>query len=138
MKISGKRRHLFRGLALVILVFYLTGCSLFGPRYETIGVSSDPSDATVTVGGRPVGTTPVHFEAHRGENLLITVQKPGYQTQYRTASRKLSTLGIVDVIGGAIFLLPFIGLLSSAAWEHDPSEFGFVLEPEKSHGFVAP
>jgi hypothetical protein len=116
--------------SLVVITCHLSACSLFGPRYETIGVSSDPPAARVTASGKPVGTTPVHFEVHRGDNLLLEVQKTGYQTQYRSASRRLSTLGIADVIGGAIFLLPFIGLLSSGAWEHDPAEFGITLEPE--------
>lgn len=121
-----------KATSFVVFTYYLTGCSLFGPRYETIGVSSDPPAARVTVSGKPVGATPVRFEVHRGENLLLEVQKDGYQTQYRSASRKLSTLGILDVVGGAMFLLPLIGLLSSAAWEHDPAEFGITLERDKA------
>lgn len=124
--------HVLKVVSLVVAVCYLTGCSLFGPRYETIGVSSDPPAAKISVSGKPIGTTPIHFEVHRGENLLLEIQKSGYQTQYRSASRRLSTLGILDVIGGALILLPLFGLLSSAAWEHDPSEFGITLEPEKS------
>jgi len=119
-----------RGLSLVIIVCYMTGCSLFGPRSESIGVSSDPPGAHVSVSGKPMGTTPLHFEVQRGDNLLLEIQKSGYQTQYRTSSRKLSSLGILDVVGGAFFLLPLIGLFSSAAWEHDPAEFGIILEPE--------
>jgi len=85
----------------------------------------------VLASGKPVGQTPVHFEVHRGENLLVEVRKSGYQTQYRTAFRTLSTLGTLDVVGGAIILLPFLGLLSSGAWVHDPSEYGFILEPQQ-------
>ena len=129
---SDKRVNLFRKIiSLVIIASYLAGCSLFGPRKETIGVSSDPQGAQVIISGTPVGTTPLHFEVHRGDNLLLEIRKPGYQTQYRTPSRRLSSLGILDVVGGAFLLLPLIGLLSSAAWEHDPSEFGITLEPEK-------
>ena len=125
------RALILRGISFAVISCYLSGCSLFGPRSETIGVSSDPPGARVIMSGRPMGTTPLHFEVYRGENLLLEVQKPGYQTQYRSASRKLSTLGILDVVGGALFLLPLFGLLSSAAWEHDPEEFGITLEPEK-------
>jgi hypothetical protein len=126
---------LCRILSLVVIVCYMAGCSLFGPRSESIGVSSDPPGARIIVSGKPMGITPLHFEVQRGDNLLLEVQKSGYQTQYRTASRKLSSLGILDVVGGAFFLLPLIGLFSSAAWEHDPAEFGIVLEPESN---VAP
>ncbi|TKB65548.1 MAG: PEGA domain-containing protein [Nitrospira sp.] len=121
----------FQLISLAVVACYLAGCSLFGPRSESIGVSSDPPGARVIASGKPVGTTPLHFEAQRGDNLLIEVQKSGYQTQYRTLSRKLGSLGILDVVGGAFFLLPLIGLFSSAAWEHDPAEIGIILEPEQ-------
>jgi len=125
----------FRLISLAVVSFYLAGCSLFGPRSESIGVSSDPPGARVIASGKPVGTTPLYFEAQRGDNLLIEVQKSGYQTQYRTLSRRMSTLGILDIVGGAIWLVPFFGLLSSAAYEHDPAEIGISLEPEQK---VAP
>ena len=78
-----------------------------------------------------VGQTPIQFEAHRGDNLLIEVQKDGYQTQYRTTSRSLSSLGILDVVGGFVLLVPLVGLLSSGAWKHDPDKYGIILEPGK-------
>ena len=125
----------FRLISLAVVSCYLAGCSLFGPRSESIGVSSDPPGARVIASGKPVGTTPLYFEAQRGDNLLIEVQKSGYQTQYRTLSRKMSTLGILDIVGGAIWLVPFLGLLSSAASEFEPAEIGITLEPEQK---VAP
>ena len=79
-----------------------------------------------------MGTTPLQFEVDRGEKLLLEVQKSGYQTQYRTSSRKLSGFGILDVVSGFFWLVPFVGLTASGAWEHDPAEFGVTLEPEKN------
>jgi PEGA domain len=97
---------LCRALSLVSHSMFMAGCSLFGPRSETIVVSSDPPGARVSISGRPMGTTPLLFEVQRGDNLLLEVQKSGYQTKFRTSSRKLSSLGILDVVGGAFFLLP--------------------------------
>jgi hypothetical protein len=82
-------------------------------------------------GGQLVGQTPIQFETHRGDNLLIEVQKDGYQTQYRTTSRSLSSTGILDVVGGCVLLVPLVGLLSSGAWKHDPDKYGILLEPAK-------
>jgi hypothetical protein len=121
----------YRLISLTVLSCYLAGCSFFGSKMQTIGVSSDPPGAEVTASGKPVGTTPVHFQAQRGETLLVEVKKSGYQTQYRSGFRTLSTLGILDVVGGSAFLLPLLGLLSSGAWTHDPDEYGFILEPHK-------
>jgi hypothetical protein len=120
-------RQIIAALALVTF----SGCSLFAPSKQTIHVTSSPEGAKVLAGGQPVGQTPVQFEAHRGDNLLIEVQKAGYQTQYRTTSRTLSSIGTLDVVGGFVFLLPLFGLLSSGAWKHDPDKYGIILEPEK-------
>jgi len=122
---------LYRLLSFVIILCYMAGCSLYGPTKQSIGVSSYPPEAQVIVSGKPMGMTPLHFEADRGENLLLEVQKSGYQTQYRTSSRKLSGLGILDVVSGFFWLVPFIGLTSSGAWEHDPAEFEIPLVPER-------
>jgi hypothetical protein len=120
-------RQIIAALALVTF----SGCSLFAPSKQTIHVTSSPEGAKVLAGGQPVGQTPVQFEAHRGDNLLIEVQKTGYQTQYRTTSRTLSSIGTLDVVGGFVLLLPLLGLLSSGAWKHDPDKYGIILEPEK-------
>jgi PEGA domain len=120
-------------ISLVVMMSF-SGCSFFAPSMQTILITSSPSEAKVVAGGRPVGQTPVQFEAHRGENLLIEVQKSGYQTQYRTSSRTLSTMGTLDVVGGFFLLLPLLGLLSSGAWKHDPGQYGFILDAEKESG----
>ena len=95
-----------------------------------IHVSSLPDGPTVVAGGKSVGETPVQFDAHRGEDLLIQMKKPGYQSQIRTTSRTLSSIGTVDVIGAYFLLLPLLGLLSSEALKHDQENYGFILEPK--------
>lgn len=118
-------------MILILVVVSFSGCSIFAPSMQTIHVSSSPDGATVLAGGNPVGQTPVQFEAYRGKDLLIEVRKVGYQSQFRTTSRTVSSIGTVDVIGAYFLLLPLLGLLSSGAWKHDPESYGFVLDPEK-------
>lgn len=123
--------HVFRQVTVVFVTVSFSGCSIFAPSLQTMQVSSSPDGATIVAGGKPVGETPIQFEAHRGKDLLIEVKKPGYQSQFRTTTRTLSSIGTVDVIGAYFILLPLLGLLSSGAWKHDPETYGFVLEPEK-------
>lgn len=123
-------RNLFRILTAVVTASAVCACSLFGPRTQTITVSSDPSGATVIVNGNAVGSTPLQTRVSRREDLLVEVREKGYETAYRSGYRTLSTLGILDIIGGFLILVPFFGLLSPAAWENEPSTFGVVLTPE--------
>ena len=74
------RWSIFWQITAVLVVVSFSGCSIFASSMQTFHVSSSPDGATVLVGGKPVGQTPVQFEAHRGKDLLIEVQKPGYQS----------------------------------------------------------
>ena len=121
-----------RCAATLVIIPCFTACSLFGSHYQTISVSSEPPGAEVLVNGNRVGTTPLQTQVQRREELLVEVRKPGYETQFRSAERTLSTFGIVDIIGGWLILLPFLGLLSPAAWQQEPSNFGIDLTPESA------
>ena len=58
---------------------------------------------------------------------------PTQARQYNSVSmdiQRLSSLGIVDAFGGAMFLLPLLGLFAPGAWEQEPSAFDLTLEPE--------
>jgi PEGA domain len=118
-----------RKAAAIALSISMTGCSFFGARLQTITVSSDPIGADVYINGERVGKSPVSHEVPRGPDLLVEVRAEGYEVGYRKANRSLSTLGIADMIGGWLLLLPFLGLLAPAAWEHQPNAFGIALDP---------
>jgi hypothetical protein len=120
-------RRTASGLAAALMC---AGCSLFGPRTQMLTISSDPPGAKVLVNGEAAGDAPLQVRVQRGEDALIEVRKPGYQTGFRTTHQNLSTLGIIDVVAGSVILLPLLGLLSSAAWEHDPSTYAVILDPE--------
>ena len=127
-----------RVLGVLTCVVYVSGCSLFGGSSQNFSVSSDPMGATVRINGQQVGVTPLQYQVGRRGDLLIEVEKTGYKSQFRQTSRKLSSLGIVDVIGGAVFLLPLFGLIAPGAWEQDPAVMGFSLEPAAASSASTP
>jgi hypothetical protein len=120
----------FRVVSALMTVPLFCACSFLGPTMQTITIGSEPSGAEVFLNGERVGQTPLRVEVDRKGELLFEVRKPGYQAQFRTPQRALSTYGILDILGGWAFLLPFVGLFSHAAWEHQPAAFGVVLDPE--------
>ncbi|MBL8036324.1 MAG: PEGA domain-containing protein [Nitrospira sp.] len=127
-----------RILAILVCAAYLSGCSFFGGSSQNFAVSSDPMGATVRINGQQVGVTPLQYQVSRRGDLLIEVEKTGYRSQFRQTSRKLSSLGIADVIGGAFLLLPLIGLVAPGAWEQDPAAMGFSLEPAAASSTSTP
>ena len=136
-KIGRAQKH-SRVLGALLCAVYLSGCSFFGGSSQNFAVSSDPIGATVRINGQQVGVTPLQHQVARRGDLLVEVEKMGYKSQFRQTSRKLSSLGIVDVIGGAVLLLPLIGLIAPGAWEQDPAAMGFSLEPAAASSTSTP
>jgi hypothetical protein len=132
------RAAAWRVITVLACTSYLAGCSFFGSSSQNFMVSSDPPGATVLINGSQVGTTPLQQQVPRRGDLMVEVQKQGYKAQYRSTSRKLSSLGMADVIGGAFLLLPLLGLFAPAAWEQDPSAMGISLEPATVPASPAP
>ena len=116
----------------------LTGCSIFGGSTQPLMINSDPPGAQVLINGTAAGTTPLQYQVPRRGDLTVEVQKSGYRTQSRVTGRKLSSTGIVDVIRGAFFLLPLLGLIAPGAWEQDPSTIGITLEPDTAQPAPTP
>lgn len=122
-------------LALLLAALILTqavACSLFASGNQTLTVASDPSGAKVTINGAYVGTTPCQYSVRRNQEAAILVTKPGYESVTRTSSRSLSTVGILDVIGGCIWLVPFVGLAAPGAWELEPANFTVAMSPAEA------
>jgi hypothetical protein len=119
-----------RALACLVMagmMLQLMGCSFFASGRQPLTVSSSPGGAKVTINGERVGTTPVVYSISRAAEASILVEKEGYETQTRMTSKSLSGVGVVDVIGGCIILLPLLGLISDGAWKQEPANFSVAL-----------
>ncbi|TKB90401.1 MAG: PEGA domain-containing protein [Nitrospira sp.] len=127
-----------RVLMILLSTIALAGCSFFGGSSQNFTVSSSPTGATVRINGQQIGVTPLQHQVPRRGELLVEVEKPGYKSQFRQTSKKLSGLGIADVVGGSVILLPLIGLVSPGAWEQDPPGMGFSLDPDTTSPTPAP
>lgn len=91
-------------LAGVILV-HGTACSFFASGRQAISVTSHPAGAEVAINGNFVGATPLQYSINRSDSAAIMVSKDGYHPSTRVTSRRLSTTGVLDVIGGILFLI---------------------------------
>lgn len=119
------------GITFVLVCYLnLTACSIFGGSSQGLTVNSEPAGANVLINGTLAGTTPLQHQVPRRGDLTVEVQKAGFKPQSRMTGRKLSSIGIVDVIGGALFLLPLLGLIAPGAWEQDPGAIAVTLEPD--------
>lgn len=96
----------------------LTSCAtiMHGTR-QSVGISSNPSNASVWLDQTYAGSTPLIIEMSRRKNHIIRIELDGYQPYEATFSKKLSywvfgnvifggVIGLaVDAISGGLYML---------------------------------
>lgn len=117
---------------LVLTVMTMqSGCSLFVPSHETVTVSTSEEDADIFINGNFAGKGIVNAAVKRNANVSIMAKKEGFQPATRSISKTLSTTGLMDVIGGFIFLVPFVGLMAPGAWDLSEENISIIMYEKK-------
>ena len=115
---------------LLLLSISLCGCSILGGFRTPMNVVSSERDAQIFVNGIYQGNGVVQTSVARDENVSILVKKEGFYPAQREITTKLSTLGILDALGGCAFIFPWIGLAFPGAWSPDQTNVSILLDPK--------
>jgi hypothetical protein len=99
---------------------YLSGCSLAASSTQPISIMPSHPNAEVYVDGTLKGVGPQTVLLSK-KNTHSVMAKCGGSSGVVTIDRNLSTTGILDIIGGFLILVPFVGLLAPGAWELSPT-----------------
>lgn len=96
----------------------LGGCAtIMHGSTESVGLSSNPANATVWVDGQQEGQTPITLNLKRGESHKVTMKLAGYQPYSATFTKSVSgwvwgnllfggVIGLaVDAISGGLYKL---------------------------------
>jgi hypothetical protein len=123
-----------RFVSLLLVLTFMTlqsGCSLFVPSHETVMVTTSEADADIFINGNFAGKGTVTSSVKRNANVSIMAKKEGFQPATRSISKTLSTTGLVDVVGGFIFLIPFVGLMAPGAWDLSEQNISIMMYEKK-------
>ena len=110
------------------------GCAFVTGRYQNVLITTNVPDAKVFVDGQPFGVskgegTPLIANLKKSKEHYVTATKDGYESTTRSLHATLSGIGILDVIGAALFLLPIITVLTGHAYELEPDSLYLPLDP---------
>ena len=107
-----------RGVALVLVATMITGCATIMNRTtQTIGITSRPSGAAVSIDGASQGVTPVIAKLERKRTHAVLITLDGYQPFETTIKRRVSgwVLGnilfggliglVIDTVSGGLYTL---------------------------------
>ena len=120
---------------LFLLIITISGCSLFAPRTQTVTIDGVPADATVILNGKRI-QCPASLEVPRNKDLNLSVYKDGYKTFEQSYGHKIGPIGMLDLLGGYIIILPLIGLISPGAFELQQDTIYYVLEKNSAQHIV--
>ncbi len=115
-----------------LLISCQISCSAFVSGTQRINIVTSEPDAKIFVNGQYVGKGRVTTRVPRNENLSVMATTEGYIPVTRNIGTKMSTTGILDIIGGCIILVPFFGLLFPGAHELDESNISITMEKASS------
>ena len=118
-------------LPLALCLFYLSGCSMFAPRQQKISIHTNVPESAIYVNGELVQVgQQAEFLVKRNYNAQIMVAAKGYYPAYRQLTSELSTLGVLDIIGGIVLIVPLIGLAFPGAKSLDYTKVTIHLAPQ--------
>jgi len=103
---------------LVLVAAVFAGCAtIINKTTQQVGISSNPSNATVTVDGASFGRTPTIASLKRGDNHIVKIELEGYRPYEMAITKKVSgwvwgnvlfggLIGLaVDAISGGLYRL---------------------------------
>lgn len=127
-----RMQFLQKSLAAISIISFInmTACSFASPPNQTITIEPSHPNAEVSVDGRVIGqgVQQVKLSKRRDHSVLA---KCGNNSGVAYIGRDVSGTGFADMIGGVIFLLPFLGFFSPGAYKLSPSTV-YVVIPNAS------
>ena len=103
-----------------LILWFGTACSLARSTSQVITIIPSHPNAEVTVDGQPRGTGTMTVDLKRNRSHSV-MARCGNSSGVALVDRNLSTTGLLDLIGGFLILIPFLGLVAPGAWDLSPT-----------------
>jgi hypothetical protein len=114
-------------IAIALSVVVVTGCaSIVNGTTQSIGISSNPSQAKVTVNGRELGKTPVIAKLERSENHVLRMELQGYKPFEATLTRSVSGWVWGNILFGGLIGLA-VDAISGGLYKLSPEQISGAL-----------
>jgi hypothetical protein len=100
------------------------------PGKQRFSVTASESDAKIYVNGDYAGKGNVQTRVPRNHDVSVLVKKEGYLPVSKSIGTDFSITGILDIVGGCIILIPWLGLLFPGARSLEQTNVAVVLEKD--------
>jgi hypothetical protein len=118
-------------MMLVITIATLQfGCSTVVPGKQRFSVTASETDAKIYINGEYAGKGNIQTRVPRNHDVSVLVKKCGYVPVSKNIGTDFSTTGVLDIIGGCLIIIPWIGLFFPGARQLEQTNVAIVLEKE--------
>jgi len=120
-------------LGLAVLVPLAGGCSVFQPRTQRVTIVPSDPKAQVYLNNDPVGKGKTTLELERNKTYAVSARH-GANMGSASIGRRVSGTGVLDIVGGCFFLVPFIGCFTPGFWELDKTYVNVTVAESPTAG----
>lgn len=122
----------YKIVAVSLVLGLLAGCAtIMHGKTQSVGISSIPEGATVTVDNQPVGTTPVFADLKRKDEHVVRISLEGYTTATLTLSRKTSGWVWGNILFGGLIGLA-VDAITGGLYKLEPEHLSATMLREQS------
>jgi hypothetical protein len=100
---------------IITIATFQSGCSLLAPGRTNLTVVATEPNAQIYINGQFAGQGTGTMQVPTNQSATVMAKKDGFFPATQTVGTRMSTTGVLDIIGGCIFLIPFFGLLSAGS-----------------------
>ncbi|MGN1063218.1 MAG: PEGA domain-containing protein [Alphaproteobacteria bacterium] len=115
---------------ILMAALFLSSCSIFNWSRTPVHVIASESDAKIYVNGEYMGNGNIQTTVPRRTNVSVMVKKDGFAPTQRELTYRLGTVGLIDLVFGFVWLVPFLGLAFPGAYVVDPENVSVILEKQ--------
>ena len=118
-------------LLAVVLLIPCQSCSLFASSTQSVAITATDMSADIYVDGSIVGRGAVTIDMKRNKSHSI-LARVGDRVAATTIGTSISATGVLDIVGGVLFLIPLIGIVGPGFWELDATSVTVALPPPQA------
>ena len=106
-----------------IFIVQMIGCSALRPVNQPVNFTCDPKEGVELIVSGKKYICPVTVELPRNREFSVEGYKEGHEVYKRTISYHSNTTFIIlDIVGGCIWAVPFLGLLTPGTKDLDETD----------------
>ncbi|MXW05234.1 MAG: PEGA domain-containing protein [Gemmatimonadetes bacterium] len=118
-------------IPLMMVVFPIGCATIMHGKTQSVGVSSVPEGATVSVNNQHLGITPLFIELKRKDQHIVNISLDGYHTARLTLQRKASGWVWGNIIFGGIIGLA-VDAITGGLYKLEPAQLSTTLVSQSS------